>query len=238
MNKLIKNIIRIVCFCIIFVRIASAQSITGLTGMVSIPTAEVPNDGTITVGASFYNKNYIKLYDEKAYNALGTYIRFSFLPFLELGLRFTRLLDYPEGTQALGDRMPSIRVRVIEEGKYFPSILAGVHDFLRTSESVSSYSTASYIAATKNISILENNFVMKLNVGYGFRIFKSSGYQFENLFYGFSFNIYKTTELMLENDSKNFNAGIRLNLFEKISATVGFMGLKDLSGTVSYSIQL
>lgn len=216
----------------------NAQSITGLTGLVSIPTAEIPKDGTITIGVSFYNKSYVKLYSEKNYPALGTYIRFSFLPFMELGLRFTRLLDYPEGTQALGDRMPSIRVRVLEEGKYFPSILAGTHDFLRTSESVSSYSTATYIAVTKNVSILENSLIVKLNAGYGFRILKSTGYQFEELFYGLSFNIYSTAELMLENDSKNFNAGIRLNLFQKISATVGFMGLKNLSGTISYSIQL
>lgn len=222
------------CFLIAFT-FTEAQSITGLTGLVSVPTAEINGDGKLTFGISYFDKNYLSLYN-KNYNGVAFYTSLSFLPFVELGFRFTRLLDYPEA-QALGDRMPSIRIRVIKESNVFPSILFGAHDFLRTSESKSSYNSATYLAATKNFNMVEDVIDIKLNIGHGFKLIKSSGYQFEQLFYGVSIALLKNYELMFENDSKSFNAGVKFSMYN-IALIACLMDMKNFSSTVSYSFQL
>ena len=229
-----KYLIAIFLVCIVDL---NAQSITGLTGLVSIPTAEVISDGKLTIGASFYNKNYLNIYDTH-YNGLGTYITFGFLPFVEVSFRTTRLLNYTPGTQSLGDRMASIRIRLIEEGKILPSFLFGAHDFLRSTDALTSYNNSTYFAATKNFSLSGNNLILKIDLGYGLQLQNSREYQFDGLFYGVSFNIYKTIELMVENDTKRFNSGVRVNLFDRISCTAGLMNIRYFSGTVSYSLVL
>ena len=225
---------------VIFISIVSpsfstAQSITGLSGLVSIPTAEINGDGRLTVGVSFLHKDYVKLYGEN-YHGLATYINFSFLPFMEFGLRLTRLIDYPD-RQALGDRMPTIRVRLFEEGEIIPAVLFGAHDFIRTSENKSSYNTATYLVMTKNIELFSEDYMLKVILGHGLKLLESSGYQFEKLFYGVSLRMLNHLELMIENDSRNTNAGVRLSIFN-LSATVGLMSLKNISGTINYTIQL
>jgi len=225
----------VIIISILALSYSTAQSIIGLSGLVSIPTAEINGDGRLTIGASFLHKGYIQLYSEN-YHGLATYINFSFLPNIEFGLRLTRLINYPN-PQALGDRMPTIRIRIFEEGKIIPSVLFGAHDFLRTSESKSSYSTATYLVMTKNIELATLDYLLKLNIGHGLKLLKSSGYQFEKLFYGVSLRMLNHFELLIENDSKTTNGGLRFSIFN-LSATFGLMSFENIVGTFNYSIQL
>lgn len=205
--------------------------------MVSIPTAEVLNDGELMVGTAFYHKDYLNLYD-KNYHGAGTYITIGFLPFVEVSFRITRLLNYPDSnTQGLGDRMPSIRIQLFHEGIVLPSLLFGAHDFVRSTESLSSYNTATYFVITKNFSVIGNKLNLKASAGQGVKILRSSNYQFEGFFYGLSLGVFKIGEIMIENDSKEFNGGIRVNIWN-FSSTIGAMDMKYLSGTLSYSFKL
>ncbi len=230
-----RNKILLILFILFSINVVNAQSITGLTGLVSIPTAEINGDGVLTLGVSYFDKDYLNMYRQN-YNGLAVYAGFSFLPFVEIGMRFTRLLNYPED-QALGDRMPSVRIRLINEGKVLPSILFGAHDFIRTSESKSSYNTSTYLVLTKNF-LISNNINVKISSGYGFRLLNSSAYQFEKFFYGTSVSLFHTIELMGEYDSKQFNTGARLSLFDFFSVTVGFMNNKAISATSCVMIRL
>lgn len=230
-----RRILFITLMCFLFMVELKSQSITGLTGLVSIPTAEINGDGVLTLGVSYYDKDYLNLYRQN-YDGLAVYAGFSFLPFIEVGMRFTRLLNFNED-QALGDRMPSVRIKLINEGKVLPSVLFGAHDFIRTSESKTSYNTSTYFVLTKNFGI-GNNVNVKISSGYGFRLLNSSAYQFEKFFYGTSVSLFNTIELMGEYDSKQFNTGARLSLFDFFSVTVGLMNNKAVSATSSVMVRL
>jgi len=230
-----RRILLITFLCFVFILELNAQNITGLPGLVSIPTAEINGDGVLTLGVSYFDKDYLNLYRQN-YDGLAVYAGFSFLPFVEVGMRFTRLLNYPEA-QALGDRMPSVRIKLINEGNILPSVLFGAHDFIRTTESKSSYSTATYFVLTKNYALMDK-ITMKITGGYGFRIFTSSAYQFEKFFYGTSVTLFNTIDLMGEYDSKQFNSGFRVNPFSFFSFTVGLMNLKELCATSCVMIRL
>jgi hypothetical protein len=194
--------------------------------------------GEVTVGESFYHQNYLKLYGNDKYNGLGTYVSLGLLPFVEISIRLTKKIDYPK-PQALGDRMPSIRIKLINENNIIPSFLIGAHDFFRTTDHLTSYNTSTYFAMTKNLSLSGDDLSLKLDLGYGgFKLLKSSGYQFDGLFYGASLKMYKNIELIVENDALRFNSGVRVNLFDCISCTAGLMAFKNFSGTISYSFLL
>ena len=90
-----------------------AQSLTGTTGLVSIPTAQMPADGTVAVGVNLIDRRYHDSPDPYPGNtAMVQYASIGFLPFAEVGLRLTRMLDRPRA-QALGDRMVSVRLRLL-----------------------------------------------------------------------------------------------------------------------------
>jgi len=216
----------------------NAQSITGLTGLVSIPTAEVMEYGKLTLGTSFYHKNYLNLYGGENYNGLGSYISLGLLPFVEISFRLTRYLNYPQ-LQGIGDRMPSIRVKLLNEGDILPAFLLGAHDFFRTTDNLTSYNASTYLALTKNFNLSGDDLIIKLDLGYGgFRLLKSTTYQFNGLFYGASLKMFKNVELIVENDALRFNGGLRVSLFNCISFTAGLMSFRDFSGTISYSFLL
>jgi hypothetical protein len=216
--------------------ITSAQSLTGLSGLVTIPNTEMMTDGEVRVGAAFLPKEHVSLYSEN-YDGLATYASFGFLPFIEVGLRFTRLLNYNKGDQALGDRMPSIRLRLLNESNYLPGVVAGLHDFLRTSESQTIYNAASYIVLSKTL-INQNSVNLSLVTGYDFNLIKGGSNQFNGFFGGSKITFFENYSLLVEYDSRVWNGGIRLNLFGHISTTLALIKMKYPSGNINLSITI
>ena len=214
-----------------------AQSLTGLTGLISIPSAEVLKDKELTIGSAFYNKDYINLY-AKGYHGLGTYITLGFLPFAEISFKLTRLIDFPE-SQALGDRMVSMKIQLYMEDKYIPSVLVGMHDLLHSSENVyTSHNSALYFSLTKNYVQIFSFIDVKLVLGYGLKYKYTSNNQFEGLFYGVSLQPITWAGFMIEYDTKIYNVGFNIDLFNKVRCTMGLMNFKEVSFTFSYSFIL
>ncbi len=223
-------------FIVLFLLSSAAfgQTITGLTGLYTIPTGETLSDGKLIVGI-----NYLSDGNEKGYSknleALSYYMTFGYLPFLEVGLRFT---NRTKTADALGDRMFSARIKFLNESEYLPSVVFGAHDIFRSSDSKTNYYNATYFALTKNFpfdSFLNN---IKLTAGFGFDLFNARSYQFEGAFGGASISLLKFSELLIEYDADYFNAGVRLNLFDHLYLIGGFQDLKVFNGGLAFSINL
>ncbi len=219
---------------------ANAQSLTGTTGYYNIPSAELYRDKTMFIGASFLNREYCE-WTNHEYVAMPVFITVSYLPFMEVSVRFTRALDRPDYSSTVGDRMASVRFKVLNERKYWPSIVVGFQNFFTTlSSGGASHFNSTYVVTTKNFRI---NKVVKnigLTAGYGAEILKAADYQFIGFFGGIKITPEHLDflELMFEYDADRWNAGLRLTILKHIVLLAGFEGLNAFSGGISYKFHL
>jgi hypothetical protein len=236
-------------FCSIFIIFFSlglfkqpfAQSLTGTTGYYNIPSADFFPDKTVYFGFNRANKKY-QDYADGEYNLNIYYANITFLKFLEVGLRYTRLEGFdPPDRQAAGDRMVTIRVQPVSEGKYYPSVVLGFQNFLTSIESgAASHFNSTYIVVTKNFEIKQIIKIIGVTLGYGSDILKSSDYQFIGIFGGVRL-VFKTVEFidfLMEYDANKWNVGTRITFFKHLSILAGFEGLNAFSGGVSYRFRL
>ena len=224
----------ILVFIIISVVTFHSQSLNSLSGYYNIPIAEIYNDGSVVAGVFYipYKFSQEKGFDREA---IGYFGAISYFPFLEISLRFTKRLG---PNYALGDRMFSFKLRLIKEGKYFPSFAIGVQDFFHSTEAMTNRYNSLYSVITKNISIgnVINN--ISLTVGYGSDLIKANGYEYIGLFGGVSLMILDHLEFIFENDARFYNVGARIKVFENIFLLGGYRDLKYFSGGAGVCFQL
>lgn len=233
----------------------TGQSLTGVTGMLNAPSANMLKDGTFYAGANYLNKNYIVSYGGGKYNLLIYYFDITFLPFLEVNFRNTRSLDNPDKTHTV-DRMLSVRLRLLKERKYWPSIVLGGNDVTTTGSNGNQYFGASYLVISKNLELKKN--LIGGTLGYAFSVLEknpvpnSSSFlyqavdvllvrrhtQFSGFFGGISFSPFflRQLTLMAEYDSKYFNIGGSVLLFKHLYILGVFQGMKSFSGGISYRV--
>ncbi len=221
---------------------AYSQSLPGTSGYFNIPSADIYPDKTMYFGASLLHKDY-KKWGNPDYHAMGFYVTTTFIPRVEISIRYSRMIDLPSDQyeSTVGDRMASARVQALKEGKYYPSVVLAVQNFFTTLQSGSaSHFNSSYIVASKNIRTSWIIDRVGLTVGYGAEIFKSADYQFIGLFYGLSISPKNMDylEMMLEYDAEKWNAGMRLTVLKHIVILVGFEGMDAFSGGLSYKFLL
>ena len=153
-----------------------AQSLTGTTGLVNIPTADILQDGQIYFGVGFVNKKYNTWISDE-FHQTAYFVTIGFLPFMEVSLRLTRLLRY--GDNALGDRMASIRLRLLKEHEFYPSLVLGAHDFTSAFgiDMFNNFNTL-YLVTSKHIQI--ESFLQKIgfHLGYDTNWIKAVQHQF------------------------------------------------------------
>jgi hypothetical protein len=209
----------------------SAQALTGTTGLVTVPTAAMPADGSATVGVHWVDRRYHRsgLGDN---TGIYQFASVGFLPFMEVGLRLTRVLDTPR--QALGDRMVSVRFRLLEEGDRVPAVVVGAHDLVGTR-----IYHATYVAASKEIDGVPVAGTVGLHAGYGGQWLSVSaqGEQFQGVFGGVSVAPRSWIALMAEHDAERVNAGVRLHVW-RLNLLAAAYGMDGLSGGISYTHQL
>jgi hypothetical protein len=207
-----------------------AQSLTGPTGLVTIPTAGMASDGDVTLGMNLVDARYHGYHGEgrEAHHAVVQYATVGFLPFVEVGLRLTRVLDLPR--QALGDRFVGVRVRLLEERRHAPAVVAGVHDLLGTR-----IFHAEYVAASKTLAAGPLGDV-GLHLGYGgdWLSIPSRGRQFVGLFGGVALTPAPGVTLLAEHDTERVNAGLRLRV-GRLSLLGALLDLEAFSGGVGYT---
>lgn len=191
-----------------FPDVLGAQNIMGTTGLVTIPTARMQNDGTLSAGISYIDRKHQE-YFEGTKDIANAWINFTFLPFLELAVRLNRPLNYPYKTYTYSfDRTPMFRLRALKERKYIPAIVLGIHDMASTSNSGTVYFNATYIVLSKRLNDFD------IHLGYAPPIMKARYYQLNGLFGGVSYIPHKNISLLAEYDTKTVNAGVHFEFFK------------------------
>lgn len=124
----------------------AAQS--GQSGFIQMPSGRLNDDGTLQMGLSY----------ESVYQAIWGNV--TFLPWLELSGRFTRIDGVYGGLGSsygdYKDKAFDAKLRLLPEGSWHPSLVVGVQDFLGTG-----LFEARYLAAAKRFGPLD------VTLGYG-----------------------------------------------------------------------
>lgn len=142
-----------------FACLAQAQpSMSGQSGLINTPSARIGADGTWTLGFS-YSDPYVSLYS----NLVA-------LPFLELTASGFRVMHTPgfTGNQAYGDykdKRADIKLRVLQENRWFPEVAVGAQDFMGTR-----LFGSEYVVGSKRITDR-----IDLSVGFGRKTLTSLG---------------------------------------------------------------
>ncbi|MEJ5352667.1 MAG: YjbH domain-containing protein [Melioribacteraceae bacterium] len=208
-----------------------SQTISGFSGLFTIPDANLFHDGTLNFSFHYLDKKYVSFgdYDD---NAIVYSATLNFLPFLEVNTNFVYLLKH-KGTQGIGDRSVGFRIKFLDEGNHFINLSTGINNIGTAFGGVGAIHKQSiYIVASKKI------WKCNLVIGHGFKVFKAADYQFIGLFGGISLSVLNNLELITEYDAERFNSAVRLTLLKHIKILAGLMNLKDFSGGISYSMVL
>jgi hypothetical protein len=210
--------------------VVSAQSVTGTSGLIHIPSARMLEDGQLVLGAAYIPKPYFQRYDRRINPGLNTYITLGFFPFLEVMFRYTHELNVPVNPETgyFPDRMLGFRARLLNEKKYLPALVLGLQDasalIAGTCLGCSNYS-ATYFVSSKNFKFDFGDF--DISIGYAFDFLELSSKDFKEFFGGITFtpNFYQKISFSFEHDSSVVNSGIKWNPFKPIFLMIGVWDL-------------
>jgi hypothetical protein len=222
-------------------------SLTGVTGLVNVPTARVIPDGKLAFGLGYIDNEYSLRGPD--YPQFDYYVTVGFLPFLEGSLRITHFPgnSQPENYGSEKDRMASVRLLLTGESQYSPSVLLGFHDILGVYHKTSSSDSlknvnfnTTYIAISKSISL---PFIGSTSVhaGYASDLLMPNALSHSMLgfFAGADKKIGGSLTFMAEYDSKKYNMGLRLTpAKDRINLDIAFLGFKRISGGMAVSLDL
>jgi hypothetical protein len=253
----LKPLALIILLFFFVVSFSRAQNLGGLTGLLNIPSAHMQKDGTMMLGAHFLDPSIgdYGAYDhlKNEFNALALFGTVTFLPFVEGEFRYTFLLGVEnwEENSYFGDRMMSVKIRLLNgDNRKWPSISLGFEDFVSLAAfiidaSSPSYFASNYIVASKKVQPFKHLF-LDFTLGYGYNLshalMKSSPerLQHDGLFGGLELRLHDTSPfgLMLEYDSRYWNAGFRLLIFKHIHLLASMNENRGFSGGFTYKFVL
>ena len=228
----------ILLFC--FSSSVLAQSLTGTTGYYNIPSAELYGDKTMYVGANYLDRNYLEWTNFK-YPGVAFFATINYLPWAEISIRFSRMVDRTPGMKSVGDRMASARFQPLKERKYHPSVVIGFQNFFTTlSSGDASHFNSSYVVLTKNFKLPKIIHNLGITFGYGSDFMAANDYQFIGFFGGIKITpkAMEFLEFMLEYDADKLNIGTRITIFKHVVVLAGYEGFNYFSGGISYKFKL
>jgi len=224
------------------------QSIVGTSGLFHVPTAVLPNDGTLTLGASYIPYAYLPdgflavELENGTYDGLAGYGSLVFLPRLEVMFRYTGNVGKPEKirNQSFMDRMISARVLLLTEGEYRPAVAFGAHDLIGKvlNEKSGSYFAAQYLVASKHVDVASLR--LGVHAGYAFDIPGQQTKAYDGLFGGLNLMPLgdQRLELILEHDSYRPNAAARVRVLRHFSLMAGLWNFEELSLSGSVRVKI
>jgi len=211
---------------------SNAQTLTGTTGLLNIPSADVQADGTFIMGCNYLPEINQPMW---GFHTGNYYFNLTFLPFLEVAYKCTLIRTKSTGKYTQQDRGVSVRLQVLKEKEYFPAVTIGMHDVC-THTKCNQYFGATYVVFTKHFDI-DRNFI-GLTSGYGTALLKHN--EFVGLFGGISVSpsFFTPATFMAEYDCKGVNVGGSLLLFRHVYFLAMAQRLKYFAGGVAYKIYL
>lgn len=227
-------------FLCFFSLAGTAQTVSGVPGYITVPSATFHDDGTVVFGAAFLPRRHLP-YTGYARDAVAIYTSLTFLKFMEVDLRVTRQLNLPEGSRHVVDRVPTVRFRILQEKKWLPAVAIGFHDFLTSLESGEAHHFgASYVAVTKHFNLAGDRVRIGATAGLGTPRFLWKNSELTGPFGGLSIGSPRIPWLtvLADYDGSTMNAGIRADLFRRLTLTAATLGFDTFTGGLSYRFNL
>lgn len=211
-----------------------AQPVSGMTGLLNIPSAEMQADGTFMAGANYLPESLTPATWD--YLTGNYFLNITFLPFLELSYRMTLLKNSGDSYNGQ-DRSVSARLRLLKEKEKIPAIVIGGNDFYTSvGGSGNQYFSSYYAVATKNFQIANQK--LSTTMGYAPPIEEDT--QFSGVFGGISYSPFPSTPFSLygEYDTKAFNAGASMVLFKHFYLYAMLHEMKHFAGGFRFTLEL
>ena len=212
-------------------------ALSGTSGLITIPTADVLDDGDINVGISYLRQSYRHLDKPETYDMIPLSVSVGYLPSLELSARLTTM---PKLSRAGADPPPyrdgmlSFQWRVLGESEKLPAVAIGARDVY----GFALFNTL-YLVFSKNISIHRARVGVHLGRGVdwmGGRYGVVDGgktipttHRMIGTFGGIEIPITRTVGANLEYDTTDLNVGVRVQLLSGIQLQIALLGGKRLA---------
>lgn len=242
-TKMNKSVLVIISFVWL---VTAAPTPLGSNGIITVPSAYLYKDGQIHIGFKYESETYP--FYRSRFNQMeekGIIAGFSFLPFIELSLRY--------GLDPHADRLANIRVQVLKESRFRPAITVGFRDALTILRGINdtpnkgtaktSYYNSVYLVTGKTVQYKLRSFPQKvsLHLGGGYSDFDNSRYQhLHGIFGGLEYQFHESIPLVLkaDYDTKEFRFGITAYFKEYMYCTFSSLKGKDFAFVVTGGMNL
>lgn len=220
------------------VGITNEIGLLGYSGLLFVPSAEIINDRSISIGASLvpYSKSFLNISDDYQVGEHQYYLNIGYMSFAELTIRLVRpnnIGDIGDVFPGIGDRSYSAKFRLLKERDYLPTVSVGVSDLFI----VASYLHTSYLVATKNFTIPNTNLKLTTSLGYGTKLEETLGNYLQGGFGGVAVN-WKYLTVMAEYDTEDINLGLHANFNEWLFLQVGLLNFADFGANFYFKFKI
>ena len=222
----------------------SAQSINGMSGLLTLPSARMEQDKTVKAGINFLNKAFAP--SVFSYHTFNYYLNVTILPCLEVGYTCTlfkatdRFIPYKKGKFVNQDRALSIKFRPLKEGRYFPSVVLGTNDIspsnILTSNTTNKFFNSVYLAMSKHFIIRKETIGVHLAYTYTKRI----DARVKDLSLGVTYipSFAPELNLIAEGTRNDLNVGATYLFFKHLFVQGVMQRGRYFSGGVGYKVYL
>ena len=157
-----------------------AQQYTGISGLLHVPSADMHHEGDACIGIHYLDKNMLPdvgfLYNNEKYNTYDYYLSITPYSWIELSYVCTKRMDMVDGEPVYKrkDRNFSMKIRPLQEGKYWPAVAIGCNDVASSvasiitsnNDNVQLYFQNYYLATTKHFALGGNELGVTLAYRY------------------------------------------------------------------------
>lgn len=243
------KLIRIYSYFIIFILLSfhgmlSAQTMTGMSGLPTLPSALMENDKTVKAGINFLNREFTP--SVFSYHTFDYYLNVTILPCLEVGYTCTlfrarnRFIPGKRGKFVNQDRALSIKFRPLKEGRYYPSVVLGTNDIspsnILTSNTSNKFFNSVYFAASKHFIITHETIGVHLAYTYTKR--KDARVKDLSLGLVYTPSFAPDLNLIAEGTRNDLNVGATYLFFKHLFVQGLMQRGRYFSGGVGYKIYL
>ncbi len=234
---------------ILFPLTMSAQQYVGLSGMIHVPTADMDTVGIARVGAHYIPKSMMPdqmLFDGEKFNSLTNYLSVTPFRWVQVSYGYTlwKFHQNLKPTAKSGfyakDRYFSLKLQVIPEGKWWPSLAVGGNDVWGSAddgESGSNYYKNYFVAASKHLDL--GGHLIGGHVAY--RQWKlESNREWNGVVGGLTYqpSFYRPLRAMVEWDGAEVNIGADCRLFKYFLVQCALLDFTDFNAGLSLYIPL
>ena len=205
----------------------SAQQYLGLSGMIHVPTADMDTAGVARVGAHFIPKSMMPdrmTLDGEKFNSFTNYLSLTPFRWIQLGYGYTlwKMHQDKDPKKGVGfyskDRYFSLKIQVLPEGKWWPSVAVGGNDVWGSSDggaSASNFYKNWFVSASKHLDLSGHDLGAHVTYRWWKRDFNK---KWNGLVGGITYSpsFYKPLRVMCEWDGNEVNIGADCRLFKYV----------------------